>query len=533
MSYDEEKHAGQSGVAPAYEMDPVADDLKVPSHSAFDAGSSNNSATVDDASYGGGFLGKLLSIEAALDRKLGIESQAINRVRPEEKFHQPWHQQATMALLWCGGILNISCFSTGFLGWELGLDLSQSIVITIFATLLGASVSGWCATLGPGTGLRQMSIARFSFGWYPAKLIAALNVISQIGWSSVGAITGGSALSAVSNGRISSILGIIIICVGSSIINFCGLKAILFYEKYAWAVFFILFMIMYGEMAPKADLKTKSELSGADLSASVLSLLAIVYGSSVSWCSIAADYYVQYPIDTSTTKVFCLTTAGITISTCIGMLLGCCVGSTMGVDANLAATYTDQGVGFVIQDLLFPNGFAKFILVILVLSGIGMNCINLYSCALSVQQFARPFARVPRFFWTIILFGIVVGIAVGGRNNLNAYLQNFLSLLGYWATSFFVILFVEHYLFRKGKFENYDLDAWNDPKRLPMGIAGLIAFLIGVVGWVMGMVETWYSGPIGLLIGSEGGDVANELTLVFTLVSYVPLRYLELKYIGR
>ncbi|KAJ5902444.1 hypothetical protein N7495_002972 [Penicillium taxi] len=524
MAYDEEKHLGQS----------VGEDLrKVASQSAFDVGSSNKATLEYDNATNDSILGKLRAFETSLDKKFGIESQAINRVLPEEKVPQLWHHQAMMALLWAGCTMNISCFSTGLLGWEFGLDFTQSITITIFGTLLGSMVSGWCAILGPGTGLRQISISRYSFGWWPSKLVAALNVISQIGWSSVGCITGGSALSAASSGRIGPIPGIIIIAVISSVINLCGLKMILSYEKGAWFVFFVVFMVMYGEMAPKADIKTKSTLAGADLHGQVLSLLAVVYGSSVSWASVAADYYVQYPITTSKTKVFILTTMGITISTCIGMVLGCCVGSTLAVNEDLANTYNNEGVGFLIQAMMYPRGFAKFILVILVLAGIGMNCINLYSCALSVQQFARPFARVPRFLWTILLFGIIIGIAIGGREHLNAYLQNFLSLLGYWATSFFVIIYIEHYLFRKGRFENYDLDGWNDPKRLPMGIAGLIAFLIGVVGWVLGMVETWFSGPLGLLIGSDGGDIANELCLVFTVVTYIPLRYLELRYIGR
>ena len=112
-----------------------------------------------------------------------------------------------------------------------------------------------------------------------------------------------------------------------------------------------------------------------------------------------------------------------------------------------------------------------------------MNCINMYSAALSIQQFARPIAVVPRFFWTLIVFGVVVALSIAGKNELLVVLQNLLALLGYWNTSFFVIVFTEHIVFRKRNLKNYDLEAWNDPKRLPMGLAGLAAFLVGFIGW--------------------------------------------------
>lgn len=47
------------------------------------------------------------------------------------------------------------------------------------------------------------------------------------------------------------------------------------------------------------------------------------------------------------------------------------------------------------------------------------------------------------------------------------------------------------------------------------------------------MVETYYVGAIAKMIGQDGGDVANELAFVFTSVTYIPLRKLELKYVGR
>jgi purine-cytosine permease-like protein len=136
-------------------------------------------------------------------------------------------------------------------------------------------------------------------------------------------------------------------------------------------------------------------------------------------------------------------------------------------------------------------------------------------------------------FWSFLVFVGILLIGIVGRNHLLAVLQNFLSLLGYWNTSFFVILFTEHYYFRKGNLANYDLDAWDDPSRMPLGLAGLTAFLCGAAGWIVGMVETYYVGALADMIGKSGGDIANELALVFTSISFLPLRTLELKYVGR
>jgi NCS1 nucleoside transporter family len=431
-----------------------------------------------------GILSKLRNLEATMDRKLGIESQAIDRKRPEDRQPVSWHSQLTMALLWASGTMNVSCFATGFLGWEFGLSLKQTILISIFASILGGAVSGFCATMGAATGLRQISIGRYSMGWYPNKLVAALNTIQQLGWSAVGCITGGLALQGVSNGHISIAVGIIIIATCSLCVSFIGLRAILVYEKYAWLVYFIIFMIILGETGRYTDNTTPASLSGATLSGTVLSLLAIVYGSSASWATIASDYYVHYPADVSRTKVFILTTLGISIPTSIGMCSGAVVAFAMNNRPDWLHAY-NRGLGFLIRDMLYPRGFADFILVLLVLSGINMNIINTYSAAISCQQFARPFSRIPRFIWTIACFGVIVALALAGRNQLLTYLEDFLSLLGYWCTSYFVIVFTEHYYFRKGNFWNYNLEGWNDPDVLPMGLAAGTAFGLGIIAWVM------------------------------------------------
>lgn len=490
----------------------------------------SESGDSDDKS---GLLFSLRQIEARLDERFGVESEAINRKLPEDRRNVTWHEELNMALLWASATMNTSCFATGFLGWELGLSLKQTIIISIVASIIGATLPGFAATFGAATGLRQISVSRYSFGWWPNKIIASLNIIVQIGWAAVACISGGLALTAVADGHLSLVVGIIVLAIVAMLISFVGLRAILIYERYAWIIFFAIFLVFFGEVGQYADNTTPSPLKGADLAGSILSLIAIVYGSSASWVSITSDYYVHYPANVSRVKVFLMTTFGIAIPTSVGMVAGCVVASSLNNMPGWADIYEHDGIGFLVQSVLYPKGFAKVILTLLVLSGINVNVVSIYSAAIAFQQFAHPCAKVPRFIWTLFCLFLILALALGGREQLNIFLQNFLSFLGYWSTSYFVVLFAEHYVFRKGKFENYDLEAWNDSTRLPVGLAALAAFLVGVAGWVLGMVESRYVGPVGKLIGTNGGDLANELTFIVTLVTYIPARYLELKVFRR
>lgn len=478
---------------------------------------------------------RLCELEAWTDKKLGVESDAVIRKLPEERTQVKWYQELTMACLWASGCMNLACYSTGFLGWESGLSLKQSLVCYAFGTLIGSAGPAYCATFGSRTGLRQMSVSRYSFGWFPSKVIALLNTIVQIGWSAVGDITGGLALKAVADGHLSVVVGIIIIAVVALFVSLFGIRVILVWERYAWIAMFVIFMIVFGESAKYTDNTTPPQVSGKAEAGAVLTVLAIAYGSCASWAPTASDYYVSYPENVSRVKVFFFTLFGMAIPTCVGFMAGAVSASTMNIRSDWKDIYEDpdRGIGYFFLALMSPEGFAKFLLVLLVLSSISVNIVNMYSGPISFQQISPWFTRVPRIIWTLIFFGITITLGLAGRKKLNEYLQNFTSLLGYWCTSYIMIVFMEHVVIRKADFKNYDLDGWNDPKRLPHGFAAAIVFLIGVVCWVMGMNETWYSGPLSQLFGENGGDVANEFTFVVTVILYVPLRLLEIKIFGK
>ena len=73
-------------------------------------------------------------------------------------------------------------FSSGTLAPLLGLGLVPSlVVIPIFAAfccLFPALISVW----GPRTGMRQLVLCRYSWGYYPVAVIVVLGTAGQIGY---------------------------------------------------------------------------------------------------------------------------------------------------------------------------------------------------------------------------------------------------------------------------------------------------------------------------------------------------------------
>ena len=106
-------------------------------------------------------------------------------------------------------------------------------------------------------------------------------------------------------------------------------------------------------------------------------------------------------------------------------------------------------------------------------------------------------------------------------------------VLGYWLSIYSAVALCEHFIFRRS-YESYDLTAYGDRKRLPIGLAAFAAGLFGWAGAVVGMSQSWFIGPIGNAnMGLFGGDVGWLLALLFTTVTYPPFRWLELKFVGR
>ena len=152
-----------------------------------------------------------------------------------------------MMLFWFSLLCSPTLIQIGMLGPIFGLSVYTSVILTIFATLIGSVVPAFTATLCPPTGLRQIAVARYSLGIWGAKLCGILNIIVNIGYATISSIVGGELLRAVSGGSLSLVVGIVIIVIIAFVVSFFGFAIIHHYERYAWIAAVILLCDLYGQ----------------------------------------------------------------------------------------------------------------------------------------------------------------------------------------------------------------------------------------------------------------------------------------------
>jgi len=274
---------------------------------------------------------------------------------------------------------------------------------------------------------------------------------------------------------------------------------------------------------------------GSSEAGAILSFSASVFGFATGWTSYAADYTCYQPVTISRKKVFLSTYLGLAFPLIFTQMLGAAIATGISTNDAYGEGYANAGIGGLLAAVLFPplGKFGQFCLVILALSIIANNCPNIYSVSLSMQVMARWTAVVPRFVWTLLGTVAYVAIAIPGYTHFEAVLENFMLIIAYWLAIYEGVAVVEHFVFRKGV-SGYNPAHYDQPSLLPPGIAALTAFAVGIAGAVLGMSQVWFIGPIGGKIGGEfGGDIGFELAFAFTAISYLGLRYLELKHFGR
>lgn len=443
------------------------------------------------------------------------------------------------ACMWFSANMVLPAYSIGGLGPSVfGLNFGQCIFVIIFFNIIGLLPVAFFSLFGIELGLRQMTLSRYLLGNVTARIFALINTVACVGWGIVNTVASSQLLNMVNQGSGHNTplwAGCIILIGATLLVTFFGYNVIRTYEKYSWIPNFAVFLVILARLKMSGNFVYGPWGSGPTAAGSVLSFGSTVFGFATGWTTYASDYTVYMPKNTNKVKIFFALILGLSFPLFFCMILGAAAACAANGNEQWADYYTSNGMGGLTYAILVPNslhGFGQFCCVLLAMSTVSNNVPNMYTVAMSAQSIWSKFARIPRIIWTIAGNLVALGISIPACYFFAEFMQYFMDAIGYYLSIYISIALTEHFVFRKS-FKAYNVDDWNRWDRLPIGIAGTSAFIVGCFAVALGMDQVYWVGEIGRLIGDYGGDIGFELAASWCFITYICLRPLELKKFGR
>ena len=414
-------------------------------------------------------------------------------------------------MLWISVNLCAINITLGMLGPAVySLPFLDSCLCAIFGMLVGCLPVAYIATFGPRSGNRTMVLTRYVMGWWPSKLIVILTLIILLGYSLIDVVIAGQILSAVStDDSLSVVVGIVITALVTWVVTTFGYSVFHLYERYAWLPQLVVVMILAGVAGPNFDLHANPSagLDERTIVGNRISFFSLCLAAAITYACVGADYFVYFPENTPRLTVFMVTMLGLSVSFTPVFVIGIGLGSGLASNASWVDAYGESQGALIVEGYRPLGAFGSFCSVIVALGLIANVVAPTYASGIDWQALGHYFEKVPRVIWTTFSVIIYAVCAIAGRAHLAEIFTNFLALMGYWSAIWIAIVLEEHLIFRKYYGLGWNWDAWNNRHQLPLGIAALIAFLVGWAGAILCMAQVWYVGPISALIGKYGGDV--------------------------
>ena len=446
-----------------------------------------------------------------------LEARGLQRVLPPDSHSVNWLSYVQAFRTWVSMNLAANNITLGMLGPTIFyLSFRDTALCAFFGCLIGSIPVAHICTWGPRSGNRTLVFSRYTFGWWPNKILVILNIIVMVGYSLIDLVIGGQILSAVSsNGSLNIVVGIIIIGLMCWFISTFGIKLFHYYQRYAWLPQLIAFSILYGVSSSKWDLATPSQGDRKTIIAGRISFLSLCLSAAITWSGISADFFVYYSPSTSRVGLFTACLSGLMFSFTFALTLGAGLASGITKTASFAKAYETSQGALIVEGLSPLGNFGKFLAVVITFSLVANTIGPSYSIGIDFQMLARKAQMVPRFIWNTCGVIIYTVCAIAGRENLSEIFTNFLALMGYWVAIWVACQLEEQIIFRRKR--GYDWEAWNRKDLLPIGLASLAAFLVGWAGSILCMSQAWYIGPIAGKVGEHGADVSSTLPLPLLL----------------
>src|SRR4051794_16692382 len=394
------------------------------------------------------------------------------------------------------GILSVLAF---------GLTFWQAVAAIVLGTALGSVSLGVLSTWGPRDGLAQMVLSRTAFGYRGNVLPAGLNALTAgIGWFAVNSISGALALSALTG--FPAFLSLVIVVAAQLVIAFFGHNLVHAFERYAFPVLAIIFVIGSVIVLSKANPAAPAGEGPPPLGGFLITVGA-AFGYAVGWNPYASDYTRYLPRSTRRLPIALFAGIGCFVSCCLLEIAGAAVVTAGQTDVN-PASFT----------ALLPSVLGQLTLLAVCLGAVAANVLNVYSGAMSFMALGLKLPLRQARAVVAVVFGILgLVLASFGLDNAGESYENFLLLIAYWIAPWLGVVYVDRYL-RRG--QDHGAIAQDPAHRSP---AGVIAMVVGlVVSIPLFANQTIYTGVVPKA-NANAGDLTALVGFLVAGVVYAVL----------
>jgi nucleobase:cation symporter-1, NCS1 family len=426
---------------------------------------------------------------------LSVETQGIAPIADDQRYGSPLR----LFTVWFAPQINMTGLFTGTLAIVLGLGFWLGLLAMVIGTVLGSLVVAYLSTWGPRTGAGQIPNSRMAFGG-GVVLPAALQWLGSIAWDALVGLFGGEALSVLLG--VPFWIGVLIVMTVQGAAGFFGYEVIHRMQAVLTVVLFTTFVVFAVKLVGGQDIVTPAALHGADLAGSFVLEVTIAFSLAVSWASYAADFSRYLPSDSSQTRVFGYTFAGLVSAYIFVQGIGIAA-------ADVVSDQTAEGV----QAVMGGGFLGGLALVVIALASIGSGVMNDYSGSLALQTMG---VRVRRPVSAVIVVVPAIALILWLHSGDTATrFQDVLLLVSYWIPGFVSIVVIDWLLRIRGR---ASIDPADEPTDRRDAVAAVIVFFLAYAVSIPFMYTSLIQGAVAK--AWHGADIAYFVNLLAAAALY-------------
>jgi nucleobase:cation symporter-1, NCS1 family len=379
-----------------------------------------------------------------------VERRGIEHVPHDDR----WGKPSGLFWMWAGAVWNVEFVYYGAIAVVfLGLSFAQAVLI-IQVGNISYVLTGLASVQGPQAGTTTFAISRAPFGPRGNKLPSFFNWVTQVGFEIEGiafivfaaiVLTTKAGFTA---GTAAKIIFIILAVAIQAVLPTLGHTAVLKVLRWLAIPFIVLFAVLAGLTATKANLHAVAH--GAGWGELFVFLALVISAGGLGWTENGNDYSRYLPRTTDRKRIVLAVALGAAIPSALLEILGAAVGTAVPAAA-------DSPTGLVAG---FSTWFVVPFLIFAILQLFAINTLDLYSSGVTLQSI---FPRLQRLHCVAIDTLVCAGLAAYAvfSNNFFGLLTGFLLYIILWLGPWCAIYLVDCWLRRN----RYDHDSLLNEQR--------------------------------------------------------------------